>query len=294
MTTSIEHHSNFIVWLRVKETYGVDVEIVKPNKEGTFNLTDFEKAIDDRTKLVAMTHASNVLGAITPVEEVAKYAHAHGALLLIDGAQSVPHMKVDVRAIDCDFLTFSGHKMCGPTGIGVLYIREDLLCEVEPLCIGGGAIRDVGLDHYSLAAGPRRFEAGTPPIAEAIGLGAATEYLSGIGMDVIREHDVKLIGKMYEELIKIPKVLVYGPEPRCRVGLLSFIVERLSPHDVALALDITAKIMVRSGAHCALPLMTDVIHQPSGTVRASTYLYNTSSEVDTFLQVVSKLSTSMA
>ena len=293
VTTNIEHHSNFIVWLRVKERYGVDVEVVRSNREGVFDLADFEGAIDDRTKLVAVTHASNVLGAITPVEEVTEIAHEHGALMLIDGAQSVPHIKVDVQRIGCDFLAFSGHKMCGPTGIGVLYVREALLDEVEPLCIGGGTIKDVGLDYYRLAKGPQRFEAGTPPIAEAIGLGAAVDYLRGIGMDKIRGHDAKIIGKMYDEVVRIPRVSVYGPEPRRRVGILSFNIEELSPHDVALALDVTAKIMVRSGAHCTLPLMKDVIHQPSGTVRASTYLYNTSEEVDKLLEVISELSASL-
>jgi len=189
-------------------------------------------------------------------------------------------------------MTFSGHKMCGPTGIGVLYVREDLLDEIEPLCIGGGSIKDVGLDYYRLTKGPRRFEAGTPPIAEAIGLGAAVDYLRAIGMDKIREHDVKLIGKMYDEMVSMPKVEVYGPEPRCRVGLLSFNIDELSPHDVALALDLS-NIMVRSGAHCAFPLMKKVIKRPSGTVRASTYLYNTSEEIDQLLEVISELSASL-
>lgn len=294
VTTNIEHHSNFIVWLRVKERCGVDVRIVKPNKEGIFDLDDFESAIDDRTKLVAVTHASNVLGVVTPVEEITKIAHKHGTLMLVDGAQSVPHMKVDAQRIGCDFLAFSGHKMCGPTGIGVLYMREELFEKVEPLSIGGGSIRDVGLDYYSLAEGPRRFEAGTPPIAEALGLGAAVDYLSGIGMDEIRRHDLKLVRKMYKEISEVPWVSVYGPEPEHRVGILSFNIEGLSPHDVALALEVSAKIMVRSGAHCTLPLMREVIRHPSGTARASTYLYNTEEEVDKLVEVVSKLSASLA
>ncbi len=290
VTTNIEHHSNFIVWLRVKERYGVDVKVVKPNKEGLFDLADFEKAVDDRTRLVAVTHASNVLGVITPVGEITKIAHEHGAYMLIDGAQSVPHMKVDVGKIGCDFLAFSGHKMCGPTGIGILYLREELLDEIEPLSIGGGTVEDVGLDYYRLVKGPKRFEAGTPPIAEAIGLGAAVDYLQGIGIENIREHDVKIIGKIYDELMRIPKVSIYGPEPKNRVGILSFNVGELSPHDVAIALDAAARIMVRSGAHCTLPLMKDLICRPSGTVRVSTYLYNTSDEIDKLLKIVSELS----
>lgn len=292
VTTNLEHHSNFIVWLRAKERYGVQVEIVKANKAGVLDLNDFEKAIDDQTRLVAVTHASNVLGTITPVEKITEIAHEHKALMLIDGAQSVPHMKVDVRKIGCDFLAFSGHKMCGPTGIGVLYIRENLLNEVEPLTIGGGTIKDVGLDYYCLVKGPQKFESGTPPIAETIGMGAAIDYLQNVGMDNIREHDVRIAGKMYSELLNIPKVSVYGPDPRQRVGIISFNIGELSPHDVALALDIKAKIMVRSGAHCALPLMKNVINQPRGTVRASTYFYNTDEEADKLLEAVSELSAS--
>jgi cysteine desulfurase/selenocysteine lyase len=293
VVTNIEHHSNLIVWLRLKKRQGIDVEVVRANSEGLFDVADFERAIDDRTKLVAVTHASNVLGAITPVEDIAAIAHDRGARLLVDGAQSVPHMKVDVRAIGCDFLAFSGHKMCGPTGIGGLYIREDLLEEVEPLCIGGGAIEDVGLDYYQLAQGPHRFEAGTPPIAEAIGLGAAADYLQSIGMDAIRAHDTRLIGKMYEAMVAMPQVTVYGPEPHRRVGILSFNLDGLTPHEVALALDVTAQIMIRSGVHCTLPLMKDVIHRPAGTVRASTYIYNTLDEVDTFLEGISTLTASL-
>ena len=293
VTTGMEHNSNFIVWLRVKERYGVEVKIVKPKKDGTFDLSDFEKAVDDRTRLLAVTHASNVLGTITPVTEITKIAHKHGALVLLDGAQSVPHMRVDVRKIDCDFLAFSGHKMCGPTGIGVLYLREELLDDIEPLCVGGGTVKDVSLNAYTSVKGPKRFEAGTPPIAEVIGLGAAVDYLKRIGIDNIREHDVKLIRRVYNRIIEIPNVTIYGPEPEQRVGIFSFNIEGLSPHDVALALDATAKIMIRSGAHCAQPLMKDVIYRPSGTARASTYLYNTEEEADKFVEVVSELSASM-
>jgi cysteine desulfurase/selenocysteine lyase len=293
VATNIEHHSNLIVWLRLKKRFGVDVEFVKANSEGVFDVADFERAIDDRTKLVAVTHASNVLGSISPIEEIAATAHECGAHMLVDGAQSVPHMELDVLEMGCDFLAFSAHKMCGPTGIGVLYIREPLLDEVEPLCIGGGNIKDVGLDYYQLAQGPHRFEAGTPPIAEAIGLGAAVDYLQGIGMNEIRAHDTRLIEKMYNEMTSIPKVTVYGPEPQRRVAILSFNIEGLNPHEVGLALDVTAKIMIRSGAHCTIPLMKDVIHHPAGTARASTYLYNTQEEVDKFLSEISELSASL-
>lgn len=293
VTTSLEHHSNFIVWLRAKERYGVDLEVVKPNKEGIFNLADFEEAIDGRTRLVTMTHVSNVLGGITPVEEVAKIAHEHGALMLVDGAQSVPHMRVDVQRLGCDFLAFSGHKMCGPTGSGVLYIRREVQEDVEPLCIGGGTIEDVGLDYYRLVEGPKRFEAGTPAIAEVIGLGVAIDYLRQIGMDVIEEHEKRLTTKLWKGLTAIPRVEVYGPPPEDRVGIVSFNLGSLNPHDVALALDVAANIMVRSGYHCALPLMKDLLQRPSGTVRASTYFYNMEEEVDKLLSVMAELSSSI-
>jgi len=293
VTTMIEHHSNFIMWLRLRQHLGVNVEIIKPNREGLFNLADFEKAIDDKTKLVAVTHVSNVLGVITPLEGIEKIVHKHGAYLLVDGAQSVPHMKVDVRKLNCDFLAFSGHKMCGPTGSGALYIREELLDEVEPIYIGGGTIDNVGKDFYKLAKSPMKFEAGTPPIAEAIGLGAAIEYLETIGMETIAAHERILAKKMREGLTKIKNVEVYGSEPKYGIGIVSFNVGDLNPHDVALALDVSSNIVVRSGHHCALPLMKEILGRKDGTVRASAYLYNTEEEVEKLVSTVSELSRSL-
>lgn len=293
VTTMIEHHSNFIMWLRLRQHLGVNVEIIKPNREGLFNLADFEKAIDDKTKLVAVTHVSNVLGVITPLEGIEKIVHKHGAYLLVDGAQSVPHMKVDVRKLNCDFLAFSGHKMCGPTGSGALYIREELLDEVDPVYIGGGTIENVGKDFYKLTKSPMKFEAGTPPIAEAIGLGAAIEYLETIGMENIAAHERILAKKMREGLAKIKNVEVYGSEPKYGIGIVSFNVGDLNPHDVALALDVSSNIVVRSGHHCALPLMKEVLGRKDGTVRASAYLYNTEEEVEKLISIVSELSRSL-
>jgi len=295
VTSLIEHHSNFIVWLRAKKRHSLNVEIVKPREpvaQGILDLSDFEKAIDDNTKLVAITHVSNVLGVITPVEEISKIAHEHGAYVLIDAAQSVPHMKVDVQKIGCDFLAFSGHKMCAPTGSGALYIREELIEEVEPLCIGGGTIADVSLDSYTLDKSPMRFEAGTPAIGEAIGLGAATDYLRKIGMENIEKHEKELTKQMYEGLREILGVEVYGPEPKHRVGIMPFNVGELNPHDVALALDVSANIMVRSGHHCALPLMKNVIRKP-GSVRASTYFYNTKEEIYKLISAVREIAESL-
>jgi cysteine desulfurase/selenocysteine lyase len=296
VTSVLEHHSNFIVWLRVRDTQGARVEVIMPRKplvKGQLYPEDFEKVIDDKTRLVAVTHVSNVVGSITPVKEIAEIAHEHGALLLVDGAQSVPHMKVDVQKIGCDFLAFSGHKMCAPTGSGVLHMREEVQREVEPLFIGGGTIEDVSIDHYTLEKGPGRYEAGTPDIAGAIGLGAAVDYLQKIGMDKIERHEKLLTKKMYDGLTGISKVEVYGPEPEHRVAILPFNIADLNPHDVALALDVSANIMVRSGHHCAQPLLKNVIHR-SGTVRASAYFYNTLDEIEKLASAVKEIAEKLA
>lgn len=295
VTTLIEHHSNFIVWLRLKRKYGVEVEIVRPNKEGIFDITDFEKLINDRTKLVAVTHVSNVLGVIAPVAEIAKLAHEHGARLLVDAAQSVPHFKVDVQRIGCDYLAFSGHKMLGPTGVGVLYVNGELIDTTEPLCIGGGTIEDVSLDGYQLAKSPMRFEAGTPPIAEAIGLAAAVDYLNEVGLESIEAHEKALTKKICQGLSDVPGVETYGPQdPKNRSGITSFNVKNLNPHDVALTLDVSADIMVRSGHHCALPLMKELLNLPNGSVRASIYLYNTEEEAEKLISTVAEIAKSLA
>jgi len=296
VTSLIEHHSNFIIWVRLKNRCGTDLEVVRPKEpiaHGLLDPADFEKVIDDKTKLVTITHASNVLGVITPVKEIIKIAHEHGAYVLVDGAQSVPHMKLDVKKMGCDFLAFSGHKMCGPTGSGALYIREELTDEIEPLCIGGGTIADVGMDYYTLEESPMRFEAGTPGVAEAIGLGAAVDYLREIGMENIERHERELTKQMYEGLTGLPKVEVYGPEPEFKIGVMSFNVGDLNSHDVALALDVSANIMVRSGHHCALPLTKHIIRR-LGSVRASVYLYNTKEEIEKLTSTVREIAETIA
>ncbi len=294
VTTALEHHSNFIVWLRAQKRSGAEVHVVKPSEQGLLNVEDFEKTINDKTRLVALTHVSNILGTVTPTRQIAEIAHRHGALVLVDGAQSVPHMEVDVQSLGCDFLAFSGHKMCGPTGSGVLYIRKEVGDQIEPLGIGGGTIADAGLEYFTLTKSPEKFEAGTPPIAEAIGLGAAVDYLRQIGLKEIGEHERKLMRRLNQGLLEMPKVSVYGPEPEKRVGIVSFNVGNLNPHDVALALDISGNVMVRSGYHCSYPAMKEVIHASAGTVRASLYIYNTEEEVDTFLATVREIATSLA
>jgi len=290
VTTVIEHHSNFITWLRVGRRNGVEVKVIMSNAEGLFDLTDFERMIDDKTRLVAVTAVSNVLGCIVPVKAIAEIAHEHDAYVLIDGAQSVPHMKTDIKDMKPDFLAFSGHKMLGPTGSGGLYIKGDLLYEVEPLCIGGGTIANVTISDYELARSPMRFEAGTPPIAQDIGLGEAVKYLQRIGMDKVEQQERRLTERLVEGLMEMPEVTVYGPkEPKERLGIVSFNIDGMNPHDVALSLDTMANIAVRSGHHCALPLIEEVLKLDVGTVRASTYLYNTEEEVERFLGAVEEI-----
>jgi len=290
VTTVMEHHSNFITWLRVARRHGCRVEAVRPDAEGRFDMADFEGTVDDETKLVAVTQVSNVLGCIVPVKEVAAVAHEHGALVLVDGAQAVPHMPTDVGESGVDFLAFSGHKMLGPTGSGGLYITESELYRTEPLCIGGGAISDVSVNSYELAAPPMRFEAGTPAIAQVIGLGEACRYLDRVGMEAVERWEAMLGEKMAEGLRSIDGVEVYGPvDPRARVGIVSFNVQGMNPHDVALSLDAEHGIAVRSGHHCALPLMKELFGLPEGMVRASTYLYNTPEEVELLLGAVEEI-----
>ncbi|MEM2905674.1 MAG: cysteine desulfurase [Candidatus Bathyarchaeia archaeon] len=295
LTTLLEHHSNYIPWLRLRERFGVEVDVAKPTQEGILDGEAFQKAIRPGTKLVAVTHVSNVLGVTLPVREIAKIAHDHGAQLLVDGAQSVPRLKTDVQALRCDYLAFSGHKMLGPTGVGILYLSPSVLDQVEPLGIGGGSIEDVTVESYHLAKGVERFEAGTPPIGEAIGLAAAIDYLERLGLDQVEAHERALTERLQKGLTEIPKVEVYGPhDPRKRVGIVPFNVAKLNPHDVALALDVAANIMVRSGLHCAIPLARELLGRPQGSVRASLYIYNTREEVDKLIATATDLARSIA
>ena len=290
VNTVIEHHSNFITWLRVRQRHGTKLEVVRSTPEGFFDLADFEKAIDDSTKLVAVTHVSNVLGCIVPIKEICEIAHEHGAKMLVDGAQGVPHIHTDVMDSKVDFLAFSGHKMLGPTGSGGLYIAEAELASTEPLCIGGGTIADVSIDEYVLAVPPMKFEAGTPNIAQVIGLGEACRYLNRVGMDNVEKWDLTLANRLIEGLTEIEGVEVYGPkDPRQRVGLATFNIGDMNPHDVALTLDTEYNIAVRSGHHCALPLIKELFKLHEGNARASTYIYNTLEEIDALVTAVEEI-----
>ncbi|MFA6331748.1 MAG: aminotransferase class V-fold PLP-dependent enzyme [Methanoregula sp.] len=285
LTTILEHHSNLLPWYHLKNR-GVSVDVAGIRDDYSLDLLAFESAITDKTRLVAVTHASNVLGVITPLREIAKICHDHGALLLADMAQTAPHMQVDVAALGCDFCAFSGHKMLGPTGTGVLWMKEPV---IEPLLLGGGSVESVKGSDYTLTEGYQRYEAGTGNIAGGIGLGVAVDYLTRIGMDSIRRHEQVLTTRIIEGLRQNPRVTLYVPEtPERRVGVVSFTVDGLHPHEVAQRLDEMADIMVRSGHHCCIPLM-ERLGLPDGTVRVSLGPYNTQDEVDLFLATIAEI-----
>ncbi len=282
VTTIIEHHSNLLPWMRLRK-HGIELEVVKSDEKGSLDLSDFEKAIDGKTKLVAVSQISNVLGTVLPVKEISGICKDKGAMLLVDGAQSIPHMPVNVKDLACDFLCFSGHKMLGPTGTGVLWMRNE---NIEPLMVGGGMIEDVSSDGYERKSGYEGFEAGTPNISGGIGLGTAVDYLKEIGIDKIKAHESQLTSRLLIGLEEIENVEIYGPNDiKDRGGVISFNINGLEPHEVALMLDETSNILVRSGHHCCIPLMK-YLGLKHGTVRASLYIYNTEEEVERFLDAI--------
>ncbi|HLS09005.1 cysteine desulfurase [Lentibacillus sp.] len=273
--TPMEHHSNLIPWQQAAKATGASLKYVSLKSDGTVSLDDIRETITDNTKIVAITHVSNVLGTINPVKEITKIAHQHDAVTVVDGAQGAPHMSVDVQDLDCDFYVFSGHKMCAPTGIGVLYGKQKLLEDMEPVEFGGEMIDFVNLYDSTWKELPWKFEGGTPIIAGAVGLGAAIDFLNEVGMDNITAHEQKLADYTMEKLRTIDGISIYGPEKRA--ALVTFNLDDVHPHDAATALDAEG-IAVRAGHHCAQPLMKwlDV----TATARASFYLYNTEEDVD--------------
>ena len=276
--TEMEHHSNIVPWQLLCQRTGATLRWFGVTPDGRLDTSGIDSLITERTKLVALVHQSNVLGTINPVRAIADRAHAAGALVLIDAAQSVPHMPVDVTALGADFLGFTAHKMCGPTGIGVLWGRRELLEEMPPFLGGGEMIEQVWIDHSTFAPPPHKFEAGTMPIAQAVGLGAAIDYLSEVGLPAVREHEHGLIDQALSALREIDGVRILGPaEPVDRGAAISFTVDGVHPHDVSQVLD-ERGIAVRAGHHCAWPLHRAMGIQAS--TRASFYLYNTRDEVD--------------
>ncbi|KWW18130.1 MULTISPECIES: cysteine desulfurase [Peribacillus] len=274
----MEHHSNIIPWQQLAKEKGAVLKYLPLQEDGTISIDDARATITDATKIVSIMQVSNVLGVINPVKEIAKIAHEHGAIMVVDGAQSTPHLKVDVRDLDCDFFAFSGHKMVGPTGIGVLYGKKDLLEKMEPVEFGGEMIDFVGLHESTWKELPWKFEGGTPIIAGAIGLGAAIDFLEEIGLDHIERHEHKLAAYAIEKMSAVEGLTIYGPkDAEKRAGVVTFNIADVHPHDVATVLDADG-IAVRAGHHCAQPLMKwlDV----SSTARASFYLYNTEEDID--------------
>jgi cysteine desulfurase/selenocysteine lyase len=287
IVTEMEHHSNLIPWQMACRDHGAVLRAIPVIGEGHLDLDAFGRLLSERTKVVALAHVSNVLGTINPVAQVVEQAHRVGALVLVDAAQSVPHLPVDVAAIGADFFAFSGHKMLGPTGIGVLYGRRAVLERLEPAWGGGEMIKEVWIDHAQWNDLPWRFEPGTPPIAEAIGLHAAVEYLGKLGMSPVAAHEQALTAAALEALAPIPGVTLYGPRnPEMKGAVVAFNVEGLHPHDGAALLD-QHGIAVRAGHHCAQPLMKRL--GIVGTLRASFSVYNTAEDVQRLAEAVAAL-----
>ncbi|MGG3833039.1 cysteine desulfurase [Geobacillus thermocatenulatus] len=281
--THMEHHSNLIPWQQLAKQTGATLKYIPLQEDGTIDLRDVEETVTEAAKIVAIAHVSNVLGTINPVREIARIAHERGAVVVVDAAQSAPHMKVDVQELDCDFLALSGHKMCGPTGIGVLYGKKKWLEQMEPVEFGGEMIDFVELYDSTWKELPWKFEGGTPIIAGAIGLGAAIDFLEQIGLDAISAHEHELAQYALERLADIDGVTVYGPKERA--GLVTFNIDGVHPHDVATVLDAEG-IAIRAGHHCAQPLMKWL--GVTATARASFYLYNTKEEIDRFIAALQK------
>jgi cysteine desulfurase / selenocysteine lyase len=284
--TEMEHHSNLVPWHMLQAERGIELDFIPVMEDGLLDLEIYKTLLDRRPKLVSFTHMSNVLGTINPAAEMIRLAHEAGAIALVDGAQSVPHLKVDMQALDADFYAFSAHKMCGPTGIGVLYGKTALLESMPPFLGGGDMIKEVKLRSFRPNTLPHKFEAGTPAIAEAVGFGAAVDYLTSLGMDNIAAHEHEITEYALERLEEIPGVKVFGPSADKKGGVAAFTLEGVHPHDVAQILDRDG-IAVRAGHHCAQPL-----HEKFGipaTSRASFYLYNTKEEVDLLVNGIYKV-----
>lgn len=280
--TYMEHHSNIIPWQQVAKRTGAQLKYIPLQEDGTISLDDVRATVTANTRIVSVMQVSNVLGVINPVKEIAQIAHENGAIMVVDGAQSAPHMKIDVQDLDCDFLAFSGHKMCGPTGIGVLYGKKHLLENMEPIEFGGEMIDFVQLYESTWKELPWKFEGGTPIIAGAVGLGAAIDFLNEVGLDTIAEHEHKLVAYALDKMSSVPGLTIYGPlDAAKRAGLITFNLNDVHPHDVATVLDAEG-IAVRAGHHCAQPLMRWL--KASATARASFYLYNTEEDIDKLVE----------
>ncbi len=291
LLSEIEHHSNMVPWMMLAKRKGAVIDYIALDKESYgLDMNSLNKMLDKKPKIVAVTQASNVLGTITDAKEITKRAHKKGAMVLIDGAQSTPHMKVDVKDIGSDFFAFSAHKMLGPTGIGVLHARSEILNGMEPLFGGGDMIKTVQYDSYTWNDLPWKFEAGTPDVAGAIGFGAAVDYLQYLGMDKIRDHEKQITAYALEKLGAVKGVTIYGPSAKDiedRSGVITFSLDKVHPHDVAQIFD-GEGIAIRAGHHCAMPLVTQKLGLPALS-RMSFYMYNKESEVDAAVEAIDKV-----
>jgi cysteine desulfurase/selenocysteine lyase len=284
--SEMEHHSNLVPWQMLAQEKGIQLEFIPVSEDGLLDMDEYENLLKLEPKFVSVLHMSNVLGTINPIREIISKAHAVGALVLIDGAQSAPHLPIDVTDLDADFYAFSSHKMCGPTGLGVLYGKEDILLGMPPFLGGGDMIKRVELRSFVPNSLPYKFEAGTPMIAEVIGFGAALDYLNSIGMDAIFAHEQELITYALERLEEFPGVWVFGPDADKKGGVASFTLDGVHPHDVSQILDRDG-IAVRAGHHCAMPLHEK--HNITATSRASFYIYNQKEDVDKLIEGLYKV-----
>ena len=287
ITSVMEHHSNFVPWQMIAKQTGAVIKYVPLTDNEDFDLEEFKSLLSEKTKLVTIVHVSNTLGCINPVEEVIKLAHEKGVKVLIDACQSVPHMAIDVQAMDCDWLVASGHKMCGPSGVGFLYGKQEILEEMPPFLGGGEMINEVFFDSFTCGELPHKFEAGTPAIGEAIALGAAVDYLTDIGMDKIHACEEELTAYLFRKLADIPNLKIYGPLPtpegKGRAALAAFNIEGIHGSDLSTLLD-QEGVAIRSGHHCTQPLHR--LFDASGSARVSLYFYNTYDEIDQFVMVL--------
>ena len=283
--TTLEHHSNIVPWQMVAEEKGAQIRVVPIDDRGELMVDEYRKLFTSRTKLVAITHVSNALGTINPVKELIAFAHERGVPVLVDGAQAAPHMRVDVQDLDCDFYAFSGHKLCGPTGIGILYGKAAMLEKMQPFKGGGDMILSVTFEKTTYNTIPHKFEAGTPPIMAAIALGAAIDYLSGVGIDAIAAHETDLLDYATERVNRTPGVRIIGTAEH-KAAVLSFAVEGVHPHDVGTLLN-EEGVAVRTGHHCAQPVMQRF--KVPATCRASFAFYNTMDEVDALVSAIKKV-----
>ena len=284
VVTEMEHHANLIPWQQLAKRTGAQLKWFKVNQDSRLDLSNIDQVITANTKVVALTHQSNVLGTINPLDAIVKRAHEVGAVVVLDACQSVPHVRVNVAELDVDFLAFSGHKSVGPTGVGILWGKSELLSELPPFLTGGSMVTSVTMESATWADAPQKFEAGVPNMAQAVGLGAALNYLSNIGMDAIAQHERSLTGYALDKLLQIPGLRIVGPQDNVdRGAALSFTIRDIHPHDVGQYVD-SQGIAVRTGHHCAWPL-TKIMNVPA-TTRASFYLYNDEQDVDALVEAL--------